>query len=63
MPLIKAKDAVDVFVNEGGNITICHPDDKDALVVIHREDVDTVINAIKQAASDIDDHFKDADNK
>jgi ABC-type nitrate/sulfonate/bicarbonate transport system substrate-binding protein len=60
MPLIPAKKAVDVFVNNNGRISICHPDDQE-LVEIHREDVDAIIKALQESAKWIDENPHEED--
>ena len=54
MTLIKKREALDIFINQGESISICHPDvedietgtTKDIIVTIEIDDIDTVVNEL-----------------
>ena len=54
MTLIKKREALDIFINEGESISICNPDvedletgkTKDIIITIEIEDIDTVVNEL-----------------
>lgn len=54
--VVKEKQAISIFENEKGSVSICQNDPmgEDGIVVVEIEDVEAVVRALREAIDDTD---------
>lgn len=65
MTVIKQKDAIDIYINREHTISITHPDKEnietgktgDAIVIIHPEDIDKVVETLLELKKEYYEHY------